>query len=748
MINCKTISSVDKGRCTGCGACYNKCPVGAIKMLSDEEGFEFPYIDQSSCIKCGLCFKICPAIDESTLNNEAKIYAVMDNDIERMKSSSGGMFGILARKILSNHGIVCGASYTEDYMSVRHMIISQIDQLEQLQGSKYVQSSIGKCYEMIEKSLKEGKQVLFSGTPCQVDGLKHFLHKEYDSLFLVDIICHGVPSPLVYKKYILEKKPGNRLEKVDFREKAFWGWGTASSIFAGGQVYRNDCYKDAYWRAFLGGMSTRKCCGECKYASMSRCGDITIGDFWGIRDIDPELDDGKGTSLVQVNTSKGDELFCDVINSALRYKEIDSTQVFECAKKHNGQLVAPKKSHWARERFFKLVNSKSVTESYEWAEKNCYDVGITGWWYNENYGGTITYYALNRVLEKMGLSVLMISKCSDNPNYRPKRDSIPYRFALKHYNMSKNYSHKNIHILNDHCKAFVSGSDQLFNPYLWEYSGPQYFLDYVTGKNRIISYASSFGNIREIPEQFKMQFSYLLHRFDFFSVREDYAVKLCEDTFGITPQRVLDPVFLCDVEEYDKLADSSGLKEDKPYLLSFFLDPNNDKREAVLYLCEKFKMPSINLLNATDFESNMRKLSLDNMKPNIDIEEWIYYYKNASFVITDSFHGTCFAIIFKKPFISVANMQRGERRFVSMLEEVGLIQYLIYDLQDIRNNDMLYLKIDYEEIQDRLDALKETSLKWLENALKGKQDAAKNIFKLLDNELCDVKKMIKMLKNN
>jgi len=716
-------------------------------MEPDRNGFPVPRI-QDSCTGCGACLKICPAADKTLSKNNARTYAVMDTPEERRKSSSGGMFGIMARKILQNGGLVCGAAYSEDYLSVNHIIISDAAQLDLLRGSKYVQSSTGECFQAVERQLKAGRQVLFSGTPCQVDGLRHFLRTDYKNLILVDIVCHGVPSPLVYRKYISENKPGKLLQKVDFREKAHWGWGTASSIFADNRVYRKDCYTDPYWKAFLGGMSTRACCGECKYASMSRYGDITIGDFWGVSEIAPAMDDRLGTSLVLVNTDKGKKFWDSLKKGIPRQMEIPPQQVYEGAKKHNGQLIGARKSHWARSRFFELLSRKSVADAYQWAETSHYDVGVTGWWYNENYGGALTYYALNRVLAKMGLSVLMIAKCSDAPDYRPNAESIPYRFALKHYRISKNYTHKSIQTLNRHCDAFISGSDQLFNPYLWEYSGPQYFLDYAGIENRIISYASSFGNISSIPEAFRMKFSYLLHRFDALSVREDYAVPLCEEAFGITPQKVLDPVFLCDMKEYDRLADASGLSIEEPYLLSFFLDPDNAKRDAVLYLSQKLGFKSINLLNATDFENNKKKLNLENTKTDIDVEEWIYYYKHASFIITDSFHGTCFAILFQKPFISVANLQRGERRFVSMLKEAGLLQYLVYDLNDIRTKEELFRPIDYHAVRERLDPLCAASYTWLENTLKKPRNAAQNMFRLLDGELTKLRKEIEDLKGD
>lgn len=346
-----------------------------------------------------------------------------------------------------------------------------------------------------------------------------------------------------------------------------------------------------------------------------------------------------------------------------------------------------------------------------------YDVGVTGWWYNENYGGTMTYYALNRVLQSMGRSVLMIARCTNDPNYRHKEDSVPFRFAKKYYNISKNYTHGTIGELNDMCDTFISGSDQLFNPVLWQWSGPQYFLNYAGNDKRIISYASSFGNEFYDNKGLKVPMKNWLDRFDAISVREDYGVDICKDVFGIKAKHVLDPVFLCDVAEYEKLADSSPLTKKNDYMLSFFLDPDEAKRQCILDLSEKLGLPYVNLLNADHVESNIEKLHLDNTFPSCDIEDWVFRYKNADFVITDSFHGTCFAIIFRKKFISVANHGRGVNRFISVLEAAGLRNRLVNDISEIKDRPDLFEDIDYDAVYKKLDPKIKESLKWLKNAL-------------------------------
>lgn len=756
----KTIANVPHDQCTGCGACYNKCPVNAIEMKEDRKGFLSPVVDTDICTNCGLCTKHCPVINREYIRKykekQPDCYAMMASDKIRSQSSSGGMFSVLAEYILSNNGIVCGASYSENYTYVEHVIVDNKDNLGYLRGSKYVQSNTRQTYKEIENHIKKGGWALYTGTPCQIAGIRAYLKKDYDNLILVDIVCHGVPSPKVYRKYLQEKANGRELIKSDFRDKAFWGWGTATSFFFDdGSTYRGSCYEDAYWRAFLGGLSTRECCSTCEYANIDRIGDFTIGDFWGVGTLDKSCDDGRGTSLVMCNSQKAKELVGKLRNKFRLFQKISHSAVEELAKTRNGQLLYPKEKHWAHERFFWLLDMKPFSIAYDYAVNSKYDVGVTGWWYNENYGGTLTYFALNKVLRKMGQTVLMISKCSPDPNYKPKYDSIPYRFATKHYNISKNYTPETIGTLSNHCKAFISGSDQLFNPTLWPYSGPQYFLNFASSNNKIISYASSFGNDFYDKQNLKVLMGYWLRRFDALSVRESYGVDIFRDVFGLDVKKVLDPVFLCDVKEYEKLAEQSGKQKKNDYMLSFFLDPNEAKKNSILFLSQKLNLPYVNLLHATDFENNITKLGLDNCKPNIDIEEWLFYYKNADFVITDSFHGTCFAIIFRKKFISVANFQRGANRFISLLDEVGLRDRLVMDLGEIENRPDLFDDIDYDKVYTSLTPKIHDSYKWLESAIKSPKSQEASVFNSLNYkieqmsmELCEVKQQLKNVSHN
>ena len=301
----------NKSNCCGCHACYNSCPQNAIIMEEDEKGFKYPKINENKCTNCGFCEKVCPILNKRKIANDPKAYACINKDENiRENSSSGGIFTLIAKEIINMGGVVFGTKFDSNF-NVIHSYTSLEEELYKFRGSKYVQSIIGDNYKIAKSFLEEGKYVLFTGTPCQIEGLLAYLGKKYDKLFTQDIICHGVPSPKVWRKYLdyRKHKDEDRPLSINFRNKDN-GWSSYNLKF----TYENKSYKksqveDKYMQAFLRNVCLRDSCYKCSFKKINRLSDITLADFWGIQRVKPELYDNKGTSLVIVNSEKGKELF-------------------------------------------------------------------------------------------------------------------------------------------------------------------------------------------------------------------------------------------------------------------------------------------------------------------------------------------------------------------------------------------------------------------------------------------------------
>lgn len=350
-----------KEDCCGCYACYNICPKECITMESDNEGFWYPKIDKNKCINCNLCEKVCPIINPVKRVDSKKIaYASMNKDEQvRMKSSSGGIFSILAEYIIKNNGVVYGAGFDEDF-NIKHKRILYSTDLDLLRGSKYVQSSIGDIYKQVKNDLENNNPVLFTGTPCQVEGLRSYLRKEYVNLITMDFICHGVPSPLVWEKYLkkMKKSKQENIKNIYFRNKDI-GWKLFSlKIIFDKRIYSNDLNNDLFMKGFLQDVYLRPSCYNCKFKKINRISDITVADFWGIENILPKMDDDKGTSLVVIHSEKGKQLF-DKLSETMIINEVDLNE----AIKYNSSMIRSVKYNEKRNSFFAELNSgKELTD--------------------------------------------------------------------------------------------------------------------------------------------------------------------------------------------------------------------------------------------------------------------------------------------------------------------------------------------------------------------------------------------------
>lgn len=351
----------EKLNCCGCHACYNKCPKNAIEMIEDEKGFKYPQIDKEKCINCGLCDKVCPIINSKTIANSPKAYACINNNEEiRIQSTSGGIFTLLAEAIINKNGVVFGASFNKEFLVV-HECVDKIEDLYKFRGSKYLQSEINYTYKKAKEILDEDRYVLFTGTPCQIEGLRNYLGKDYDKLYLQDIICHGVPSPKVWKKYkkCKEKQYNSSINKMNFRDKSVEGWNKyhLKINFENNNSYDILHGNDSYMKAFLSHLSLRESCTSCRFKKENRLSDITLADFWGINNIKPEMNDEKGTSLVIVNSEKGKELF-NLIKDGIKFTEVD----FKEAIRYNPSMTKVSNKCVNSDKFFDRLDDNNFDE--------------------------------------------------------------------------------------------------------------------------------------------------------------------------------------------------------------------------------------------------------------------------------------------------------------------------------------------------------------------------------------------------
>lgn len=367
------IQILEPKECCGCTACVQICPVGCISLYNDSEGFAYPFVDIDACVGCGQCETVCPILNSKRINSPIDAYAVKACcEKVRESSSSGGVFTLLAEKILRMDGIVFGVEFDENWNVVHSYVDKECD-LVRFRESKYVQSDVNASYQKVESFLKEGRIVLFSGTPCQISALRCYLHEDYSNLYFLDFACHGVPSPGIWKKYLNEIKSELEMkihrdypsasmfaspfiEKIRFRDK-ITGWKSYSvSIQARSRIDSKDVKihfsqkhrENSYMQAFLSNLSLRPSCYDC-HARLGYSGsDLTIADFWGIEHVLPEFFDDKGVSLVIVNSVKGDSLFSDVDAFKERVSLPDIL-------KYNCCLTTSVKMPSARSHFFQMI---------------------------------------------------------------------------------------------------------------------------------------------------------------------------------------------------------------------------------------------------------------------------------------------------------------------------------------------------------------------------------------------------------
>lgn len=731
MNNIKEIEYKD---CCGCGACFNKCPVGAISMKENNEGFLVPIVDEDKCTNCGLCLKTCPSINIKYKNDKKpECYAAMADDEIRKKSSSGGMFTLLANYILEKGGYVCGAAYKEDW-NVHHIIVDNKDDLDKLRGSKYIQSDTEKCYTEIKTLLDNDKYVLFSGCPCQVAGLYTYLGKEYNKLITVELLCHGAPNYKILKKYLDEIHYDKKIQKIEFRNKILNWRSDNITIYHDNGIEICNVKNDPYEKGFHRGLFNRKSCAPCKYSKLPRIADFTIADFWGIEKIDKTLFDPKGVSLLVLNNSKTKNILKEI-----KFKKLVNIPLEKVKTTCNVTLYRPLEELKQREKFFNNFNKLSFKKNVEMCIDNQYDICLISMFFGLNYGTIFVSYAVHKLLENLGHSILTLQKPNNIWKGHAIYNTISHNFAQKHYNLSRIYdNNEDLINLNDHCNTFIVGSDQVFNPGL-KFSIA--FLEFVNNTKNKIAFGSSFGIDDFIePENIKIKKQYCLNRFNHIALREK-SNKLCNELYKIDAVEIIDPTLILPLEEYRELCKDIKLNINKPYLLTYILDINEDKAKAIKYIAQNLGLEIINIQNVN--YTQRIQTSLEYFK-DYTPEEFLYLYNNASFVLTDSYHGSCFAIKFNKPFISIINNRRGALRY-KMFDKLHMKHRFVDSVNQIYENKDLLNYVDFTYSNEFIKKESKIAINWLKSALENNNSSEKftaldNYFDLIIKDLVSTKK--------
>lgn len=687
---------VDYTKCTGCGACANVCPKGAIKIIQDKDGFYKHEIDQKLCIDCGLCQRTCPQISFDYKNNpQPKAYAVMANDEIRKNSSSGGAFSVIAEEILSRQGAVCGAAFDENWV-VKHIIVEDEAGLAKLRSSKYVQSHISEdLFKQIKNILESGRPVLFAGTPCQVAGLYKAVGKEYDNLYTIDIVCAYTPSPKVFEKFLDENYDKSKISAIRFRDKSVFGW-ACKNVVLENKGNSTKVIDNKYMPPFLGRMFKGEHCVNCAFKRLPRPADFTLGDYWKIQEHTNDCDDGKGTSALLVNSQKAETLFEKIKEKFLKVKEMPLPTV-------SWQIDVKNKVYRTPEckNFFNNFDKKSFNQNIVEAPKNS-KVGIINWWYVNNRGAILTNYALNEMVKELGYDAYTI-----NFVHPIERKNFPGSFAedfankyIKRTRWIDTYNE--LKTLNNDIGTFICGSDQIFRYFCAAAHSNIFYMGWVDAvKNKLLSYSASFAvnNFSATTPQTSMV-KHWMKRFDKHSVRELDGVDIMRDTFGLEATQVLDPVFCINKQKYYDMAEKSTDKIEEDFIAYYIMWPTEENKKIVEYVKNKLGVSRAVHLN-----------------PSMSIENWLWYIQNAKFVVSDSFHASCFSMIFHRQFAIIPNPKEYPSRFLTIDKLCGLSSRFFYNNNDIYNSADLFEPIDWSFYDAKVGKEIERSVAWLRDAL-------------------------------
>ncbi len=696
--NVETMLADSKKTCVGCFACRSVCKFDAIYMDLDSEGFEKAHVRESQCKSCGACIKVCPQITgPSEGNPEPASYAVKADPETLAVSSSGGAFSLLANWMLDKGGYVCGTVFDED-LNVVYKLTKDRDVIARMRGSKYVFSEMRDIYDEVKKALFDSS-VLFVGLPCQVKALRNYIGED-ENLYTVDLLCGGQPSKGVYRRYVSEISAEKPVSNLRFRSKD-QVYGTLVIEYADGT--RKVSLGDKYYAAFNRHLIKSNACNGCLFSETPKPGDITIGDLWGaeryIRDIDVE----EGISVMLVNSEKGEEVFREVSQKASYLRQVPLGFV-----KRFNRFGSALPVHIARRRFYDMINRGfTVKKAVDYSLAGRFDVGITGLWRVDDYGGEVSYYALYMFFRDNGMEPLMIEARSDLKGLPEEPSLFKTRYTFnsraRWYKDPIDQGELGARVYN-----FVAGPGPIWDRRIigQEVVGC-YALDFISPWRNKISVASVMGtDTFSGNENEAARFSELIKRLDRVSV-SDGATKVFCDKLEKEAKIVLDPVFLCDMSHYDDLTERSRAMFPTGFVMTYMMHRGTDGFEGIL---DSLGMGTLNVGNSMKDYNPKGGLPQTNV---YYIENWLKCIKSSSFVLTDSYYAVAFAIIYRKPFVVISKDPSKKGRLSTLLSLLGLEDRMYGGYDEVVESGILNSNIDYDAVHERLQELREESQSWI-----------------------------------
>lgn len=646
---------IDKNKCSGCSACENICPTNAITLKVDTlTGFKLAEIDNDKCINCSKCYRVCPhnTVNLHDLSNQKK-YALksLDEDVLK-KSSSGGAFTHITLPLLERGWKVVGVRWNKEWHA-EYAIAETIEDWEKFRKSKYMQADMGDLFPRIKNMLDDGENIVFSGVPCHVSGLLNYLGKEYNNLLTIDLLCNSMVSPKIWDMwYEYEGLDKSTFTNIDMRYKCNNGVENSTIHIEknNGQIHDIMMATTPIRNLTLGGhLTTLDICGNCRYKVSERVSDITIGDLWNGKKVVPELWDNKESNLSSciLNTKKAKEIFDSI-------KNITKEEINEIKLPSNYKLKDFRNNFL---KIDKLGLSKYINSIQK--PKDCeYDIALCGGTLNYNFGATLTYYALYKYLEELGKKVIIIPpKAGADKN----KSHIGNVFE-KYCNIAPNYFSSGKPIkFNELSNIFLIGSDQTWRTsYVINKWKMTPWLDYVKHNKKKITYSVCYGTTNlekaiETAPQYMDEMKRLISNFDHISHRTPESCDITKNEWDKDSVHTIDPVFIVNPKEYDKLIDESTIELPKnEYACFYTLRTKSDMYEFFHKLTKETNCEEIIIGNGSR-NATIQKEKYPNEKfvNPILAQDWLKYIKNAKYVVTDSFHGICFCILFNIPFISL-----------------------------------------------------------------------------------------------